>query len=140
MTAERALTGTTNQIIITDNGANSTVILSAPQNLHTGASPLFASLILTNEINVGNSTGDNAGDIRFVGDDFEGNIDNTSDGWRSLITYGYGYADGDSIDIEYKDLIDTPSSYVGAAEQLIRVNSLLYHPYITIPINKHNPC
>lgn len=37
LSAERALTGTTNQITVNDNGANSTVVLSAPQNLHTSA-------------------------------------------------------------------------------------------------------
>jgi len=44
LTAERVLTGTTNQITITDNGANSTVVLSTPQNIHTGASPQFAGI------------------------------------------------------------------------------------------------
>jgi hypothetical protein len=47
LTAERALTGTSNQIVITDNGANSTVVLSTPQNIHSGATPTFASLSLT---------------------------------------------------------------------------------------------
>lgn len=47
LTNERALTGTTNQVIITDNGANSTVVLSTPQNIHSGATPTFAGLILT---------------------------------------------------------------------------------------------
>lgn len=41
LTSERALTGTSNQIVITDNGAGSTVVLSTPQNIHTGASPTF---------------------------------------------------------------------------------------------------
>lgn len=43
---ERVLTGTANQITITDNGAGSTVVLSLPQNIHTGASPTFAGLTL----------------------------------------------------------------------------------------------
>ncbi len=47
LTAERALTGTSNQITITDNGAGSTVVLSTPQNIHTAATPTFASLSLT---------------------------------------------------------------------------------------------
>ena len=41
LTVERVLTGTANQITITDNGAGSTVVLSTPQNLHTAANPTF---------------------------------------------------------------------------------------------------
>ena len=41
---ERVLTGTSNQIVVTDNGAGSTVVLSTPQNLHTSATPQFARL------------------------------------------------------------------------------------------------
>lgn len=37
LTAERVLTGTSNQITITDGGANGNVTLSTPQNLHTSA-------------------------------------------------------------------------------------------------------
>jgi hypothetical protein len=37
LSAERVLTGTSNQITITDGGANGNVTLSAPQNLHTSA-------------------------------------------------------------------------------------------------------
>jgi hypothetical protein len=48
LSAERVLTGTANQITITDNGANGTVVLSAPQDLHTGAGPQFDHLYLTN--------------------------------------------------------------------------------------------
>jgi len=47
LTNERVLTGTTNQINITDNGANATVVLSTPQNIHTGASPIFARATLS---------------------------------------------------------------------------------------------
>lgn len=47
LTAERALTGTTNQIAIADGGANGAVTLSAPQDLHTGASPTFAGATLS---------------------------------------------------------------------------------------------
>ena len=47
LTGERALTGTANQITVTDNGANSSVVLSTPQNIHTGASPTFAGLTLS---------------------------------------------------------------------------------------------
>lgn len=47
LTAERALTGTSNQIVVSDNGANSTVVLSTPQNIHTAATPTFASETLT---------------------------------------------------------------------------------------------
>lgn len=56
LTNERVLTGTANQIIITDNGANSTVVLSTPQDIATASSPTFSSLTLngtlkTNAIN-----------------------------------------------------------------------------------------
>ena len=47
LTDERVLTGTANQITITDNGAGSTVVLSTPQNIHTGASPTFVGLTLS---------------------------------------------------------------------------------------------
>lgn len=43
---ERVLTGTANQITVTDAGAGSTVTLSLPQNVHTGATPTFATLTL----------------------------------------------------------------------------------------------
>lgn len=44
---ERLLTGTANQIIITDNGAGSTVVLSTPQNIATSSSPTFSGLTLS---------------------------------------------------------------------------------------------
>lgn len=44
LTSERVLTGTTNQITVTDGGAGGNVTLSTPQNLHTAATPQFASL------------------------------------------------------------------------------------------------
>jgi hypothetical protein len=54
---ERVLTGTANQIVITDAGAGSTVTLSTPQNLHTSATPTFASATLTSSATIGgNST------------------------------------------------------------------------------------
>jgi len=47
LSAERVLTGTSNQITITDNGANGTVVLSTPQNIHTTATPTFGGLTLS---------------------------------------------------------------------------------------------
>ncbi|MDI6808163.1 MAG: hypothetical protein QME66_04160 [Candidatus Eisenbacteria bacterium] len=44
LSAERALTGTANQVTVTDNGANSTVVLSTPQDIHTAATPQFGRL------------------------------------------------------------------------------------------------
>ena len=44
LSAERVLTGTTNQVTITDNGAGSTVVLSLPQSVDTAAAVQFASL------------------------------------------------------------------------------------------------
>lgn len=47
LTDERILTGTANQITITDNGAGSTVVLSLPQSIATSSTPTFASMTLT---------------------------------------------------------------------------------------------
>lgn len=46
-TAERALAGTANQVILTDGGANAAMTLSLPQNIHTSATPTFDGLTLT---------------------------------------------------------------------------------------------
>jgi hypothetical protein len=47
LTNERQLQGTSNQIVVTDNGANSTVVLSTPQDIGAGSSPTFFSLRLS---------------------------------------------------------------------------------------------
>ena len=47
LTAERVLTGTANQITVTDGGAGGNVTLSTPQNIDTGASPTFVDITLT---------------------------------------------------------------------------------------------
>lgn len=47
LTNERVLTGTTNQITVTDGGAGGNVTLSTPQNIHSGASPTFTGLTLS---------------------------------------------------------------------------------------------
>ena len=47
LSAERSLVGTSNQITVTDNGANSTVVIATPQNIHTGASPTFTGLTVS---------------------------------------------------------------------------------------------
>lgn len=45
--AARTLTGTTNQIVVTNgNGVSGNPTLSTPQDIHTGASPTFANLTL----------------------------------------------------------------------------------------------
>jgi hypothetical protein len=44
LSADRTLTGTANQITVTDNGANSTIVLSTPQSIGTGSSPTFANV------------------------------------------------------------------------------------------------
>lgn len=89
LTAERALTGTVNQITITDNGANSTVVLSTPQNIHTGASPTFTGLTLS-----GVSTGaviSTSGVLSSVAPGTSGNV-LTSNGttWTSAAPTGGG--------------------------------------------------
>lgn len=56
LTNERVLTGTSNQITITDNGAGSTVVLSTPQNLHTAATVQFSTVTVGNTgLTVGSS-------------------------------------------------------------------------------------
>lgn len=44
LTSERVIAGTANQITVTDGGAGANLTLSAPQNIHTGATPQFARL------------------------------------------------------------------------------------------------
>lgn len=46
LSQERVLTGTTNQITITDGGANGNVTLSTPQNLHSTASVRFGTVTI----------------------------------------------------------------------------------------------
>lgn len=47
---ERVLTGTANQIVVTDGGAGSTVTLSTPQSIDTGATVQFVQLTLTGRL------------------------------------------------------------------------------------------
>lgn len=44
VTNERVLTGTANQVIVTDGGAGGAATLSTPQDIHAGATPQFAGL------------------------------------------------------------------------------------------------
>lgn len=46
LTVERVLTGTANQVVITDNGAGSTVVLSLPQSIATTSTPQFLRMSL----------------------------------------------------------------------------------------------
>ena len=55
------IAGTTNQITVTSDG-DGTVTLSTPQNIHTGASPTFAGLTVTNAINEFSTDGTLGGD------------------------------------------------------------------------------
>lgn len=66
LTQERVLTGTANQITITDNGAGSTVVLSTPQDLHSAATPTFAGIVSNGtSADVFNAT---ATTVNFAGD------------------------------------------------------------------------
>ena len=56
LTNERALTGTANQITITDGGAGSTVTLSLPQDYHTSATPTLGGLTVTGTIDASSGT------------------------------------------------------------------------------------
>ena len=44
LTTERVLVGTTNQVILTDGGANGNLTLSLPQSIATSSAPTFANL------------------------------------------------------------------------------------------------
>lgn len=46
--------GTTNQVLITDNG-DGTITISLPQDIHTGATPTFAGLTLNGTLNMNGS-------------------------------------------------------------------------------------
>jgi hypothetical protein len=46
LTDERILTGTANQVVVTDGGAGGNVVLSTPQDIHTAATPQFAGLTI----------------------------------------------------------------------------------------------
>ena len=50
LTNERVLTGTANQVVLTDGGAGNAVTLSLPQSIHTAATPTFATLTLTGQL------------------------------------------------------------------------------------------
>ena len=66
LTVERVLTGTVNQIVITDNGAGSTVVLSLPQDLDVAAVVQFGTLdiggtiVLTGTLDEDNMVSDSA--------------------------------------------------------------------------------
>ncbi len=51
LSLERALTGTPNQVIITDNGPNSSVVLSLPQDIAITSAPTFGGLTLSGKLN-----------------------------------------------------------------------------------------
>ncbi len=53
LSAERVLTGTNNQITITDGGANGNVTLSTPQDLHSTAIITFGTVTVANGLSAG---------------------------------------------------------------------------------------
>jgi hypothetical protein len=60
LSAERVLVGTSNQVILSDGGANGNLTLSLPQSIHTGAAPTFAGFTnLTGAITFNGETGSN---------------------------------------------------------------------------------
>lgn len=61
LTSERVLTGTANQIIITDNGAGSTVVLSLPQDIATTSRPTFAGVLTNSFIEFNDSASPSTG-------------------------------------------------------------------------------
>lgn len=86
LTAERALTGTTNQIVVTDNGAGSTVVLSLPQSINTGAAVQFGTLGIgtsaTHLVDIAGTANTNA-DIRL-------NLTNAGTGYALIETLNSG--------------------------------------------------
>lgn len=68
LSAERALTGTTNQVLVTDNGAGSTVVLSTPQDIGTISSPTFANITISTLATLSSTSGSSAGGLSFAGD------------------------------------------------------------------------
>jgi hypothetical protein len=102
LSAERVLTGTSNQITVTDNGAGSTVVLSTPQNIATSSSPTFAGLTLSSPLTVANGgtgastltannviLGNGTSAVAFVAPSTSGNV-LTSNGttWQSTAPSG----------------------------------------------------
>lgn len=49
----RVLSGTANQVIVTDDAGGKLITLSLPQDIHTGASPQFAGMTLTGVMSIG---------------------------------------------------------------------------------------
>ncbi|MBU4162244.1 hypothetical protein KJ859_01450, partial [Patescibacteria group bacterium] len=98
LTDERVLTGTADQITITDNGANSTIVLSLPQDIATTSSPTFAGLTLTNPLtNANGGTG----------------IDTSS--WSGLLRVASGVWGTTTIDVS----TDTNLAAAGTLLQLV---------------------
>jgi len=54
LTNERVLTGTANQVVITDGGAGAAVTLSLPQSIATSSTPTFGGLTLASPLTVPN--------------------------------------------------------------------------------------
>ena len=95
LTSERVLAGTTNQITLTDGGAGSTLTLSLPQDIHTGASPTFANATFS---------GRTSGRVAF---------------------YGTGGVMSDDADLEYFDTLSggTTEYSLGISKTLSRTTS-----------------
>lgn len=98
LTSERILTGTSNQIVVTDNGAGSTVVLSLPQSIATTSTPQFAGLTLTGQMTANAGTA-SAPSIR--GDDADSgvnisanNVSLVSDGVATVVAGNDGLALG----------------------------------------------
>lgn len=68
LTSERVLTGTANQVVVTDNGAGSTVVLSLPQSIATTSNVTFGS-IRNDGAEYFNFVASTAGDYTVLADD-----------------------------------------------------------------------
>ena len=120
-----ALTGTTNQVTVT-NGAGS-ITLATPQNIHTAATPTFASLFTTAQISVrvdpyGAAAG-NTSEVRFL----------------ELAASGTNYVGFKSADALAADVIWTLPNADGTNGQILQTNGSKVLSWASAPATAANP-
>lgn len=122
-----ALTGTTNQVIVT-NGAG-TITLATPQDIHTGAQPTFAGMFLTDDLVVPKASGEGIkvdvaaptfGFADLLGDQFSRN---TGASKPTLATYNgavkaWQFSNGDEAHLSYH----IPHDYVPGTDIHLHVH------------------
>lgn len=83
LSQERVLTGTANQITITDNGAGATAVLSTPQNIHTAATPQFARVGL-------GGAADTTAAAKFTGQAYSATVSDGNSGVAKTLDFDLG--------------------------------------------------